>query len=99
MRACFSAGNHCLHPAPNPVCGGGRQGGNGLQRVYFSVTYSGNSDFLNLYTAGMKGLFPDVCLWQEGQATEPHLEVLMMGFGLQDPTPYLEEEPKENVAC
>ena len=48
MRACFSAGNHCLHPSPNPVCGGGWQGGNGLQKVYFSATYSGNSDFLNL---------------------------------------------------
>lgn len=77
-RACFSAGKHRLHPAPDPICGGGRQGGNGLKRAYFSDPTLGiQTSWLSIQQA--LRAFQDVSRWQDGKPAKPRLEVLMAG--------------------
>lgn len=88
---CFSAGNCCLHPAPSPVCGGGRQGGNGLKRAYFPDP-TPRIQMSCLFMQRALGAFPAASLaagWAARRAMPRSADG--RAFGLEDPASYLEE--------
>lgn len=92
-RASFSAGNHCLHPAPSQSVEVGEEE-EMVSREHISQTPLQEFRFLDSSYSRHKGF--SQLSWPASRATPRSADG--KAFGLEDPA-YLEEQPGENVAC